>query len=439
MMKINIPKNVKFILDLLNKNGYEGYIVGGCVRDSLLNREIHDWDITTNATPLQVKNIFKKTIDTGIQHGTVTVMIDKEGYEVTTYRIDGDYSDNRRPDNVEFTTSLKEDLARRDFTINAMAYNKYEDLQDYFSGLEDMELQTIRCVGNPIDRFNEDALRMLRAIRFASQLEFLIHSNTFNAITILKSNIKNVSAERIREELSKILLSNKPSYGLKLLYNSGLLSIILPELANCYNFDQRNVHHDKDIFEHILSVVDNTPKKLDLRWSALLHDVAKPLCFELDENSIGHFINHHKLGADISRDILQRLKFDNKTIDKVCLLVYEHMSRYDKLRTPNTKKFINRVGVENLNDLFELQIADIKGCAEAYQNFDNVLKLKEECQRILNEQQPLSIKDLKVNGYDLMNLGYKEGKDIGNKLKELLELVLENPELNTKEELLKLL
>lgn len=436
-MQINIPPKVEYILQQLNNNGYEAFIVGGCVRDSLLNREIHDWDITTNATPIQVKSIFEKTIDTGIQHGTVTVMIDKEGFEVTTYRIDGNYSDNRRPDSVTFSTSLKEDLIRRDFTINAMTYNKNKGLIDYFNGLEDIKKQIIKCVGNPIDRFNEDALRMLRAIRFASQLEFSIDLNTFNAITILKNNIKNVSIERIREELFKILLSNKPSCGLRLLYNSGLLSIILPELSNCYGFNQRNIHHNKDVFEHILSVVDNIPNKLDLRWSALLHDIAKSLCFELDKDGEGHFINHHKLSADMSRNILQRLKFDNKTIDKVCLLVYEHMSRYDKLRTSNTKKFINRIGIDNLDDLFELQIADIKGCAKEYQNFDNVLKLKEECKRILKEQQPLSVKDLKIDGYDLINIGYKEGREIGNKLKELLELVLENPELNTKEELLK--
>jgi tRNA nucleotidyltransferase (CCA-adding enzyme) len=436
-MQIRIPKQVEYIIQQLNENGYEAYIVGGCVRDSLLNREPKDWDITTNATPLQVKDIFTKTIDTGLQHGTVTVMIDKVGYEVTTYRIDGNYSDSRRPDSVVFTTSLKEDLARRDFTINAMAYNHKDGLIDYYEGLKDIKQNIIRCVGNPINRFREDALRMMRCIRFTCQLNFSIDFDTFKSINKLNDTIIKISQERIREELNKILVSNYASKGIRKLHYSGLLKYIMPELDLCYGFEQNNSHHDKTVFEHILSVVDNSPSKLDIRLSALLHDIGKPKCYTVDETGEGHFYQHHIDSEIIAREILTRLKYDNKTIDKVCILVREHMSRYDFLRNKNTKKFINRVGVENLEDLFELQIADIKGSSKEYQNFDNILKLKEECQRILNEKQPLSIKDLNINGCNLMKLGYKEGKDIGNKLKELVELVLENPELNTKEELMK--
>jgi tRNA nucleotidyltransferase (CCA-adding enzyme) len=436
-MQINIPQQVEYILQQLNNNGFEAYIVGGCVRDSLLNREPKDWDITTNATPLQVKNIFEKTIDTGIQHGTVTVMIDKEGFEVTTYRIDGNYSDNRRPDNISFTTSLKEDLARRDFTINAMAYNHREGLVDYFNGIVDLENKIIKCVGNSTDRFNEDGLRILRAIRFMSQLGFFLNDKTSKAILECHNNLKNISIERIRDEFNKILISDYVIKGLNSLFSHNLYNYIIPEIIPCIGFEQNNNHHDKTVYQHILSVIESVPNKLELRLSAFLHDIGKPKCYTADETGEGHFYQHHIGSEIISREILTRLKYDNKTIEKVCILVREHMSRYDFLRNKNTKKFINRVGIENLNDLFELQIADIKGCAKEYQNFDNVLKLKEECQRILNEQQPLSIKDLKINGYDLMNLGYKEGRDIGNKLKELLELVLESPELNTKEELMK--
>jgi tRNA nucleotidyltransferase (CCA-adding enzyme) len=433
-----MPCQVEYILQQLNNNGFEAFIVGGCVRDSLLNRQPKDWDITTNATPIQVKTIFDKTIDTGIQHGTVTVMINKEGYEVTTYRIDGNYSDNRKPDNVEFTTSLREDLARRDFTINAIAYNDELGFVDYFNGIQDLKEKLIRCVGKPRDRFNEDLLRMMRAIRFSSQLNFEISLETLDSIVNLNEKICNISKERIRDELCKILISDNSVNGICHLVQSGLMNNIIPELIPCINFKQHNKHHDRDVFWHILSVVENSPNKLELRLSALLHDIGKPNCFTVGDDGEGHFIQHHKISADVSRIILQRLKFDNKIIDKVCLLVYEHMSRYDKLRTPNTKKFINRVGIDNLEDLFELQMADIKGASISYQNFDNILKLKEECQIILNEKQPLSIKDLNINGNDLMQLGYKEGKDIGNKLKELLEIVLDNPEMNKKEILVNL-
>lgn len=438
-MQIKMPTQVEYILQQLNDNGYEAYIVGGCVRDSLLNREPKDWDITTNATPLQVKSIFNKTIDTGIRHGTVTIMIDKEGYEVTTYRIDGDYSDSRRPDKVEFTTSLKEDLARRDFTINAMAYNYNVGLIDYFNGIRDLEYKIIKCVGDSSDRFNEDGLRILRAIRFMSQLGFFLNDKTSKAVIECHNNLKNISTERIRDEFNKILISNYVIKGLNSLCNHRLYEYVIPELIPCIGFEQNNEHHDKTVYKHILSVVENVPNKLELRLSALLHDIGKPRCYTVDDTGEGHFYQHHIDSEIISREILTRLKYDNKTIDKVCILVREHMSRYDFLRNKNTKKFMNRVGVENLEDLFELQIADIKGCTEEYQNFDNILKLKEECQRILNEKQPLTIKDLKINGYDLMGLNYREGKVIGNKLKELLELVFENPELNTREQLLKLL
>jgi len=437
---IKLPVKVGVILEALEAFSFEAYVVGGCVRDSLLERIPHDWDITTNAKPEKVISIFKemgfKVIETGLKHGTVTVMIDSEPFEITTFRIDGGYSDNRHPDDVVFTTSLKEDLARRDFTINALAYNNKVGLVDYFNGVLDLDCELIKCVGNPLNRFKEDALRILRTYRFASQLGFDIEEETLSATIILSDSIKNISMERIRDEINKILIADSNIFwGL---VHNGLLKIIIPELVNCFNFEQHNKHHDKDVFQHILSVVENTPPKLELRLAALLHDIGKPKCFSMGADRIGHFYEHQKVSADMSREILTRLKFDNKTIDKVCLLVYEHMSRYDKLRTPNTKKFINRVGIENLEDLFTLQIADIKGCAKEYQNFDNVLKLKEECTKIIEEKQPLSVRDLKINGKDLMLLGIKQGKEIGNILNQLLEMILENQKLNEKERLLEI-
>lgn len=439
-IKIKLPIEVQFILGLLKGQNFKAYVVGGCVRDSLLEKIPNDWDIATNASPDEVIKLFRKTgytiIPTGMKHGTVTIVIHGVGYEVTTFRKDGDYSDNRHPNNVQFVDDLKEDLSRRDFTINAMAYNEQEGLIDYFNGIDDINNKIVRCVGNPLDRFNEDALRMMRAIRFSCQLGFNLQQDVIDAICSLKDNIQYISIERIRDELCKILISDNPTDGIKHLVQSGLMEYIIPELYETLNFNQHNIHHDKDVFNHIMTVVENIEPVLDLRLSALLHDIGKPRCFTIGENGQGHFYSHHKISADMSREILRRLKFDNKTIDKVSLLVYEHMSRYDKLRTPNTKKFINRVGINNLESLFSLQIADIKGSAKEYQNFDNVLKLKEQCYKILNENQPLSTKDLKINGRDLMDIGFKQGKRIGETLIYLLEEVIENPELNDKDVLI---
>lgn len=440
-IKIDIPKWVKYIIETLYNYKYEAYIVGGCVRDSLINRNINDWDITTNAKPEEVIRIFEnlghKIVPTGLKHGTVSIVIDKENYEVTTYRIDGEYSDGRHPDEVEFTSNLREDLSRRDFTINAMAYNDKDGLIDYFGGLEDLDNKIIRCVGNSEKRFNEDGLRILRGIRFMSQLGFCLNSETSESMYICREKLINISQERIREELSKILMSNYLGNGFKELLNHNLLQYSLPELINCVDFQQLNEYHDKTVFEHILSVVENIPPKLDLRLSALLHDVGKPKCFTIDEKGVGHFYEHHKVSADMSREILTRLKFDNKTIDKVCLLVYEHMVDTNMKRT-GIKRLINRVGQYNIFDLIELAIADRKGMAKEHKNYDDILELKDKIEDILAKQEAFSIKDLAINGGDLIQVGIKQGKEIGMILNELLEVVLENPELNHIETLLSL-
>ncbi|NFI06173.1 HD domain-containing protein [Clostridium botulinum] len=441
-IKIEIPKGVEYIINTLQENGYEAYIVGGAVRDSLLERKVNDWDITTSANPQEVVNIFEnlgyKIIPTGLKYGTVTILISSIGYEVTTFRVDGEYEDNRHPKEVKFTSNLREDLKRRDLTINAMAYNDKIGLVDYFHGLEDLNNKIIRCVGNSKDRFNEDSLRMLRCIRFASQLNFHMEESTKLNIRELSRNIANVSMERIRDELCKILVSSQPVYGIRNIVELNLIDYIIPELKACVGFEQHNIHHDKDVYGHILSVVENVPSKLELRLAALLHDIGKPKCFSIGDNGQGHFYGHQKISADMTKDILKRLKFDNKTIDKVDKLVYNHMARYNKLRTPNIKKFINKVGIDNLDDLFELQIADIKGSTKEYHSFDNVLNLKIKCEKILSEKQPLTIKDLDINGYDLMELGINQGKEIGIMLNKLLNIILENPNLNNKEDLIKI-
>jgi tRNA nucleotidyltransferase (CCA-adding enzyme) len=433
---MDVNSKAQQIINLLELAGYEAYVVGGCTRDMLLGREPKDWDIATNALPDQILDVCSKyhTIPTGLKHGTVTVLVDGEQFEVTTYRIDGNYSDNRRPDSVEFTSSIVEDLRRRDFTINAIAYHPGRGIIDPFNGKLDLHNRMIRAVDNPHDRFNEDALRMLRAIRFACELDFSIDKYTKNAMYDNCHLIKNVSIERIREETNKILISDYPSYGLSMLIQFNLLRLIIPEIYQLIKFDQFNPHHDKDVFDHTLVVIESVPKSLVLRWAALLHDIGKPASFTMVDG-FGHFYNHHKIGADMAREILRRLKFDNNTIERVCILIYNHMSRFEFLRSASIKRFINRVGVENLDDLFKLQIADIKGSANP-NDFSQVEKLKVDVEKILSEKQPLTVKDLAVNGYDLMEMGFKQGKELGNILKFLLEEVLKNPELNQKKLLL---
>ncbi|MDP4177409.1 MAG: CCA tRNA nucleotidyltransferase [Bacillota bacterium] len=436
-MEIKLPDEVRYIIEILNKNGYEAYIVGGCVRDCLLNKEPKDWDITTNALPEIIIKLFKKTIPTGLKHGTVTVLLNNNQFEVTTYRIDGEYLDNRHPSEVTFTDSLTEDLSRRDFTINAMAYNDTIGLVDKFNGKEDLKNKIISAVGNADARFNEDALRELRAVRFSSQLDFEISRNTFDSIIKNSELIKKISAERIKDELCKILMTDNPSKGIRALNEAKLLNYILPELTLCIDFNQHNPHHDKDVFEHILSVLDNTPKDLTLRLAALFHDIGKPKCFSLDNKGIGHFYGHNYISAELSEEILKRLKFDNDTIKKVYILTKEHMSHFDKVTSLSVKTFINRTGKENLDLLFELIYADIKGHKPPY-DFEKVDKLKEKTYKILEEKLPLCIKDLDVTGYDLMEIGYKKGKELGNILNKLLNVVLNNPSLNTKKDLLKI-
>ena len=433
-----IPKDVKIILDTLKDNGYESYIVGGGVRDFIIGTYVpKDYDIATNALPNAIIKLFHKTVPTGIKHGTITIMINGEGYEVTTYRVDGKYLDNRRPEGVNFVSNLKEDLARRDFTINALAFNTNDGIIDYFGGIEDINNKIIRTVGEPNKRFQEDALRMLRGIRFASALDFHIEEKTLEAIKENSTLILNISNERIRDELCKMLISTNAAKALRLLEETKLLGFILPELQKLVGFNQHNPHHDKDIFEHTLSVVENCPQSLNLRLAALLHDIAKPISFSIDEDGIGHFYGHDEKGVILCQQILRRLKFDNESISKVSLLVREHMNVLEKPKDASVKRLINRVSVDLIPDLFALQRADALGSAAPQVRLEEIQKVEEKTKNILETKVPLSISDLAVNGKDLISeFSLNPGKEIGGMLKFLLDKVLENPEVNCKEKLL---
>jgi tRNA nucleotidyltransferase (CCA-adding enzyme) len=436
---MNIPKDVEFIIDKFYENNYEAFIVGGCVRDSIRGVAPHDYDITTNALPEKIQELFEKTIPTGIKHGTITVLIDGNSYEVTTYRIDGDYIDNRRPESVEFVSDIKEDLSRRDFTINAMAYNYNEGLVDYFSGNEDLQNKLIKAVGEPDKRFNEDALRMMRAIRFAAQLGFTIEAKTLASIKKNNALINNISAERIRDEFIKIIISDNPSLGLRLLADTGILKHILPELAQCIGFDQHTPYHDKDIFNHTLSVVEKVPNLAYLRLAALFHDIAKPICFTLDENNVGHFYGHNNKGENLTRKILRRLRVDNLTTDTTCTLVKEHMNVLVDPTDIALKRMINRVGKGLVFDLFKLQRADILSSAPPFLYLQHVAIMENKINEILNSKAPLSSKELAVNGNDLISeLALKPGKHLGELLNYLLEKVLKDPSLNNREKLFEL-
>ncbi|WP_334307759.1 CCA tRNA nucleotidyltransferase [Anaerocolumna sp. MB42-C2] len=445
-MKIELPQKVDYIINELMKNGYEAYAVGGCIRDSILGKEPEDWDITTSAKPQEVKKLFRRTIDTGIVHGTVTVMLEKEGYEVTTYRIDGEYEDNRRPKTVEFTADLIEDLKRRDFTINAMAYNKLKGLVDVFNGLSDLQNGVIRCVGSASERFDEDALRILRAIRFSAQLGFEIEEKTLEAVIAKASNLEAISAERIRVELNKLLLSPHPE---KLIdaQKSDITKVVLPEFDTMMNTEQNNPHHIYSVGMHSIkavkeagnSAVSFNPKEtLVLRWTLLLHDVGKPYCKTTDQKG-DHFYGHAEKSAETAKLILRRLKFDNETIDMVFRLIKWHDYKFS-LTPQDMRKAVNKIGMDIFDLLFEVKAADTlaQNPNTWKEKMDHLDQAKVIYQEIKANQECVNLKMLKINGKDLIYIGFKPGKEMGEILNRLLEQVLDNPNLNEKQILLRM-
>ena len=435
---MNIPEPARKIIDRLNEHGYEAYVVGGCVRDMILKREPGDWDITTSARPEQVKAVFGKTVDTGLQHGTVTVIRDHVGYEITTYRIDGEYEDARHPKTVTFTGNLVEDLKRRDFTINAMAYNDTAGLVDAFDGIGDLKRKVIRCVGVAHDRFGEDALRMLRAVRFAAQLGFTIEENTRQAVADLAENLQKVSAERIQTEMVKLLTSAHPQE-MRTVYELGLSRVFLPEFDRMMETPQITKHHCYSVGEHTICAMQEVPQDKILRLTMLLHDVAKPVCVTTDENGQNHFKGHPAEGAEMARLILRRLKFDNDTTKRVCLLVRYHDDR-PTVTPRNVRRAISRIGVENMEALFAVKRADTlaQSMYERQKKLAYIDAYEETYRKIIKEGQCVQKKDLAINGRDLIAQGMHTGKEMGEVLQSLYERVLDDPQLNKKETLLAL-
>ena len=434
-MRIDIPEKAKFIIDTISAAGFEAYVVGGCVRDSILGRMPMDWDITTSAKPQEVKALFKRTIDTGIQHGTVTVMLDKEGFEVTTYRIDGKYEDSRHPKEVTFTPNLEEDLKRRDFTINAMAYNDRDGLIDIFGGIDDINQKVIRCVGDAEARFREDALRMMRAVRFSAQLGYDIHEDTAAAIKKLANTLDKISAERIQVELVKMLSSDYPEK-IRDAYELGITKVILPEFDRMMETGQNHPHHMYNVGEHTIHSICNIEKDRVLRLAMLFHDIGKPDTLVIDEKNITHFHGHPVMGEEITKNILRRLKFDNDTIRIVSRLVRYH--DYGNGVQPDmriVRRGVNKIGEDIFPLLFSVRRADV--LAQSKYMSEEKLALIDRWEEIYNQiveqKQCVSLNTLAVNGKDLIELGYKPGPEIGNALHYLLEQVLDNPEYNDKE------
>ncbi|MCR5210773.1 MAG: HD domain-containing protein [Lachnospiraceae bacterium] len=454
-IKIDVPAQVCEILNKLNEAGYEAYAVGGCVRDSLLGKQPADWDITTSARPEQVKSIFRHTVDTGIQHGTVTVLMRDNGvisgYEVTTYRIDGIYEDSRHPKEVTFTPELSEDLKRRDFTVNAMAYHPGHGLIDLFGGQEDLERKLIRCVGNAKERFTEDALRMMRAIRFAAQLGGTIEDETYAAISELAPTLARVSAERIRVEVEKLLVSAHPYY-FKMFYETGLTAVFLPEFDKCMKTTQENPHHCYSVGEHLLHSTEtidierlrNETDKEDyssslkiLRLTMLLHDIGKSELKTVDGNGIAHFKGHPELGAKMAEEILKRLKYDNDTIHMVKGLVLGHEGRY-----PAEKKYIrrdiNRLGTEYFPLMFYVNEADMMAQSDFLRDEKKARleRLRALYLEIKAADECLSLSDLAVKGADLIAAGVKPGPGMGKILNAMLSDVLDDPTHNDRDYLM---
>lgn len=435
-IEIEMPKKVRQIIDALNAQGFEAFAVGGCVRDSLLGKKPKDWDITTSAKPQQVKALFAHTIDTGLQHGTVTVMLGREGFEVTTYRIDGEYTDCRHPKEVTFTPNLREDLMRRDFTMNAMAYNAKSGLIDLFGGMEDLKNGVIRCVGDPASRFCEDALRMLRAVRFAAQLDFEVERATKDAIMRLASSLDKISAERIAAELVQLVASAHPGRLLDA-YAFGITKVILPEFDLMMETAQNNPHHCYSVGEHTIHAMRQVGQDKILRLAMLFHDMGKPECRTTDENGIDHFHGHPEKGERIAKQVMRRLKLDNDTLRRVGALVRWHDDN-PPLKKEKVRRTVRKVGVAQYPAIFMVKRADILAQSEykRKEKLDYVDQYEKLYQDILNQKDCLDIKQLAITGRDVMALGVPQGKQVGEMLNQLLELTLDDPAKNNRRYLL---
>lgn len=443
MMRLDIPYQALRILDLLEGSGYEAYVVGGCVRDALLGREPADWDVTASADPEQIKAVMQgtglRTIDTGIAHGTVTVLVDHEPFEVTTFRADGTYSDGRHPDSIEFLSRVDGDLARRDFTINAMAYSPSHGLVDPFGGQEDLRAGILRAVGDPRERFAEDALRIVRGLRFAARLGFEIEPETSRAMHELRGLLGNVAVERVWVEFAGLLCGASAADVLRAY--SDVVFAVIPELEPEFEFDQRNPFHRYDVWEHTLHALEAAPADMDAaqRLAVLLHDIGKPHCLTIDEDGKGHMYGHDKTGEPIARDVCRHLKLSRADTETVAHLVRHHM-----FSIPDTersmRRFLVKHGPERAQQLFAIRRCDKSGIGRGMMPDSAMSIAFAKAERLMEEQlsaQPVfGVKDLAIGGADLLALGVPQGPEVGRVLAALLDAVVEGETPNEREALL---
>lgn len=433
---MDMPKNVDIAINLLQSAGFEAYAVGGCVRDSLLGKTPNDWDITTSAKPEDMKSVFADfhCIDTGIKHGTVTVVIDGEPLEITTFRLDGEYEDNRHPKSVTFTSNLGADLGRRDFTVNAMAYSKMTGTVDLFGGQNDLKNGIIRCVGDPDRRFNEDALRILRALRFASALDFEIEEKTAQSLLKNRALLGNISEERIAKELLKLVCGK----GAKRILTdfAPVLFEILPELQPMYKNSHDNPHHCYDIYEHTLIAVESIDPEPTLRFAMLLHDCGKPAVKKFDENGVAHFYGHQRISAEISAQILARLKVSNKFRDEILFLVSNH-DRWELYEnTEKMPRYLSKFGLDGVLNLLKVMRADVLAQSPEYRyRLDQIADAEETAKNLAAQKPCLSLSELQINGRTLMDIGIPQGRKLGAVLAQLLDEVIDGVTKNTQEAL----
>lgn len=435
-MEIKLPSQVKNIITRLEQNGFEAYAVGGCVRDSLLGLKPNDWDVTTSAPPEKAEQCFDgfKIIETGLKHGTITLIVDSMPVEITTYRVDGEYSDNRHPNEVRFTKSLKEDLMRRDFTINAMAYGNSSGIIDYFGGMDDLDRKVIRCVGSPEKRFGEDGLRILRALRFSSVLGFSIEDETSKEISANKGLLDGIARERVREEFTKLLCGKSASEVLQ--NHREVIAQFIPEIRACFGFEQNNPHHIYDVWEHILKSIECVEPEPVLRLTMFFHDMGKPLCYTEGSDGVGHFYGHADISAKIAQTVLKRLRYSRRFSETVTTLVKLHsipVAADEKA----VKRRLNKIGEENFRLLLKVKAADTKAKSPMCSGQLDVLKGTEAAlDNITREKKCFTQNELAVNGFDLMSAGIPQGKEVGETLHTLLYAVIDGKCENTREGLL---
>lgn len=433
-----MPEKVVKIIQTIEKQGYTAYAVGGCVRDFIIGNIPNDWDIATNALPHQIKSIFKHSYDTGIKHGTITIIEFDEKFEITTFRKESKYSDYRRPDDIEFCSSLYEDTQRRDFTINSIAWHPVKGIIDYHDGIGDIQKKIIRAIGQPSKRFKEDALRMLRAVRFCAKLNFTIEENTLNSIKQCCHLIQHISSERIRDELTGIILSDNPLKFI-LLRDTHLLQYIMPEFEICFHTEQRHPYHIYNVASHILHSVANIEKDFILRWTMLFHDIGKPVTKSTDEEGIDHFYGHCEESVRLADNIMKRLKFDNCSRRNIVELIKLH-----DIKILPDEKFVRKMLCKKGEKIFEMMLKVQEADTRAQnmelsnKNIDNLFKAKRIAERLVSERNCFTLKDLRISGKELIQIGYKQGPQIGQILNYLLDITINDPQMNDRDVLIEI-